>query len=67
LSTLWTSLRLTNTRERLGIALGLLVVLGVLAAAVSSGVHVGAHIWRPGWYCGERQKGGLFCVPDPQR
>jgi hypothetical protein len=63
-SLLW--LRLTTRSERIGIALGALLALAVLAALVAQGANVGAHIWRKGWACGETLKGGPTCLPDPR-
>jgi hypothetical protein len=57
-------LRLATWQERLGWALAAVLALALLAAIVAQGENIGAHIWRPGWACGETLKGGPACIPD---
>ncbi len=65
LETLRLNLQTVTARDVMNVSIVAVALILVLAFAYSSGLNVGSHIWRRGWWCGPALKGGIFCAPDP--
>jgi len=63
------ALRLTVQTMTVSDIAGVLFVVAVIFVALAltfgSGLNIGAHIWRPGWACGETLKGMPWCMRAP--
>jgi hypothetical protein len=58
--------RLPTPAEAEPVALGILILLLFVAAALFNGFNYGPRIWRPEWRCAANAKGAIVCAPIPK-